>query len=60
MLILNEVNKLNLKKIRILRNRIDENYVEDLNIDQGCCYFHDREELKKFTDIDDEIYDDIF
>ena len=54
------MNKLELGKIRTLRNRMDQNSIEDLNIDQGCCYFHDREELKQFTDIDDEVFEDFF
>jgi len=53
------VVNLNIKKIRNLKNRFDGNFNENLNIDHGCCYFHNRKELAQFTDIDDNILDDI-
>lgn len=28
---------------------------EEFNISDGCCFFHDKEELSNFSDIDDEM-----
>ncbi|MFX1274045.1 MAG: hypothetical protein ACFFBP_08300 [Promethearchaeota archaeon] len=49
---------MNLKKIRILRNRLEGEVIVDFDINQGCCYFHNNKEFSQFTDIDDDFIDD--
>ena len=47
-----------IENLKQWRTRDSDKLEEEFKISSGCCLFHDKGELNKFTNIDDDIYNE--